>query len=286
MRGEPRLRRRRAARADQLPELRQPGEAAHRLAAHASGRGLGDACRALGVPVVGGNVSLYNEGADGPIYPTPVVGMVGELPDAARAGRLGFADEGDAIALVGPFGAVAAGIGAGQAARRAAARRRCPRPTSRPCARAQAAVREAVRSGALRSRARRRRGRPRRRARRVLPRRRHRRAGRLRRCRHEGDGCSSRCSARARAASSVRAAAGVGALAREVQLTFVGAVGGVRARLALDGDATLAGSLDELFRRAPRRDRVLVARVASRPGARVAAIGACSGLEGASHVPA
>ena len=44
-------------------------------------RGLGDACRALGVPVVGGNVSLYNEGADGPIYPTPVVGMVGELPD-------------------------------------------------------------------------------------------------------------------------------------------------------------------------------------------------------------
>ena len=37
--------------------------------------------------MVGGNVSLYNEGADGPIYPTPVVGMVGELPDAARAGR-------------------------------------------------------------------------------------------------------------------------------------------------------------------------------------------------------
>ena len=48
--------------------------------------GLGDACRALGVPVVGGNVSLYNEGGGGPIYPTPVVGMVGELPDA-RARR-------------------------------------------------------------------------------------------------------------------------------------------------------------------------------------------------------
>ena len=43
-----------------------------------------DACRALGVPVVGGNVSLYNEGAEGPIYPTPVVGMVGSLPDPAR----------------------------------------------------------------------------------------------------------------------------------------------------------------------------------------------------------
>jgi phosphoribosylformylglycinamidine synthase II len=62
--------------------------------------GLGDACRALGVPVVGGNVSLYNEGAEGPIYPTPVVGLVGELPDARRAGRLGFANEGDAIALI------------------------------------------------------------------------------------------------------------------------------------------------------------------------------------------
>lgn len=64
-------------------------------------RGLGDACRALEAPIVGGNVSLYNEGADGPIYPTPVVGMVGLLPDAHRAGRLGFAADGDAIALVG-----------------------------------------------------------------------------------------------------------------------------------------------------------------------------------------
>jgi phosphoribosylformylglycinamidine synthase subunit PurL len=64
-------------------------------------RGLGDACRALGVPVTGGNVSLYNEAAAGPIYPTPVIGMVGQLPDAARAAGLGFAREGDAIALAG-----------------------------------------------------------------------------------------------------------------------------------------------------------------------------------------
>jgi phosphoribosylformylglycinamidine synthase len=66
-------------------------------------RGLGDACRALGVPVTGGNVSLYNESPPpgGPIYPTPVIGMVGSLPDAHRAGRLGFAREGDAIALAG-----------------------------------------------------------------------------------------------------------------------------------------------------------------------------------------
>jgi phosphoribosylformylglycinamidine synthase len=66
-------------------------------------RGLADACRALGVPVVGGNVSLYNEGAEGPIYPTPVVGMVGWLPDPSRAAGAGFAGEGDAIALVGPY---------------------------------------------------------------------------------------------------------------------------------------------------------------------------------------
>jgi phosphoribosylformylglycinamidine synthase subunit PurL len=65
-------------------------------------RGLGDACRALRAPIVGGNVSLYNEGSSaGPIYPTPVIGMVGRLPDAARAGQLGFARAGDAIALVG-----------------------------------------------------------------------------------------------------------------------------------------------------------------------------------------
>jgi phosphoribosylformylglycinamidine synthase len=65
--------------------------------------GMRDACLALGVPVVGGNVSLYNEGGEGPIYPTPVVGMVGKLPDPALAPAAGFAEEGHAIALVGPF---------------------------------------------------------------------------------------------------------------------------------------------------------------------------------------
>ena len=66
-------------------------------------RGLADACRALGVPVVGGNVSLYNEGLEGPIFPTPVVGMVGWLPDPAAVPAAGFAEEGHEIALVGPF---------------------------------------------------------------------------------------------------------------------------------------------------------------------------------------
>ncbi|HUA04338.1 MAG TPA: phosphoribosylformylglycinamidine synthase subunit PurL [Solirubrobacteraceae bacterium] len=65
--------------------------------------GLALACEQLGVPVVGGNVSLYNEAPTGPIFPTPVVGMVGKLPSSARAGRLGFVAAGDAIALVGPF---------------------------------------------------------------------------------------------------------------------------------------------------------------------------------------
>jgi phosphoribosylformylglycinamidine synthase subunit PurL len=65
--------------------------------------GLRDACLALGVPVVGGNVSLYNEGGGGPIYPTPIVGMVGKLPEPRAVPRTGFAEEGHAIALVGMF---------------------------------------------------------------------------------------------------------------------------------------------------------------------------------------
>jgi phosphoribosylformylglycinamidine synthase subunit PurL len=73
-----------------------------------STQGLADACNALGIPVVGGNVSLYNETEDGPIYPTPVVGLVGEVPDPERVGSLALRD-GDAIALVGPFSPSLAG---------------------------------------------------------------------------------------------------------------------------------------------------------------------------------
>ncbi len=65
--------------------------------------GLAQACRDLDVPVVGGNVSLYNESPDGPILPTPVIGMVGKLPDVRRAGWVGFTEPGDRIALVGSF---------------------------------------------------------------------------------------------------------------------------------------------------------------------------------------
>jgi phosphoribosylformylglycinamidine synthase II len=63
--------------------------------------GLAQACEALDVPVIGGNVSLYNEAPTGPIFPTPVVGIVGRLADPSRAVGLGFAREGDLVALIG-----------------------------------------------------------------------------------------------------------------------------------------------------------------------------------------
>ncbi len=66
-------------------------------------RGIADACGAVRAPVVGGNVSLYNEGGGGPIYPTPVVGMVGRLDDPAAVPEMGFRQVGDGIALAGPF---------------------------------------------------------------------------------------------------------------------------------------------------------------------------------------
>ena len=64
-------------------------------------RGLGDACRALGLPVTGGNVSLYNESPAGAIAPTPEIGVVGLLDDVATLVRPGFSAEGDAVVLLG-----------------------------------------------------------------------------------------------------------------------------------------------------------------------------------------
>ncbi len=66
-------------------------------------KGMVAALRALNVPVVGGNVSLYNESPDGPIYPTPVVGIVGELPDPTRVAGNRWTEEGLHVALLGPF---------------------------------------------------------------------------------------------------------------------------------------------------------------------------------------
>jgi phosphoribosylformylglycinamidine synthase subunit PurL len=73
-----------------------------------STRALADACEELGVPVVGGNVSLYNETDQGPIYPTPVVGMVGELPSPEGLPTAAL-QAGDAIAIAGPFAPAIAG---------------------------------------------------------------------------------------------------------------------------------------------------------------------------------
>ncbi len=69
-------------------------------------RGLADACRELGTPVTGGNVSLYNESIDAagqpqPIYPTPVVGMVGLIPDLTRVCGQSWQASGDLIYLLG-----------------------------------------------------------------------------------------------------------------------------------------------------------------------------------------
>jgi phosphoribosylformylglycinamidine synthase len=63
--------------------------------------GLAQACRALEIPVVSGNVSLYNEGTGSAIYPTPVVGMVGRIDDYAQRLQAGFRGEGDFVLLIG-----------------------------------------------------------------------------------------------------------------------------------------------------------------------------------------
>jgi len=63
--------------------------------------GMGDACRALGTPVTGGNVSLYNENPQGAVYPTPVIGMVGLIDDVRHVTRARFSTVGHAIVLLG-----------------------------------------------------------------------------------------------------------------------------------------------------------------------------------------
>jgi phosphoribosylformylglycinamidine synthase len=63
--------------------------------------GMAEACRELNAPVIGGNVSLYNENAKGAIYPTPVVGMVGLVHDIDHITTQGFKREGDVILLLG-----------------------------------------------------------------------------------------------------------------------------------------------------------------------------------------
>ena len=63
--------------------------------------GMGDACRKFKTPVTGGNVSFYNQNPDGPVYPTPTIGMVGILDDFNNRMTLDFKNAGDVILLLG-----------------------------------------------------------------------------------------------------------------------------------------------------------------------------------------
>jgi phosphoribosylformylglycinamidine synthase len=62
--------------------------------------GVAEACLALGTPITGGNVSFYNETLGKPIYPTPILGVLGLLEDADCALGSGFRNEGDLIVLL------------------------------------------------------------------------------------------------------------------------------------------------------------------------------------------
>ena len=64
-------------------------------------KGMGDACRKFETPVTGGNVSFYNQNPDGPVYPTPTIGMVGLLENINEKMTLDFKQEGDVIYLLG-----------------------------------------------------------------------------------------------------------------------------------------------------------------------------------------
>lgn len=64
-------------------------------------RGMGDACRKFDTPVTGGNVSFYNQSEDGPVYPTPTIGMVGVLESLTDKMTMNFKKPGDLIYVVG-----------------------------------------------------------------------------------------------------------------------------------------------------------------------------------------
>jgi phosphoribosylformylglycinamidine synthase len=63
--------------------------------------GMGAACRKFNTPVTGGNVSFYNQNPDGPVFPTPTIGMVGIVEDLKNKMTLDFKKEGDVIVLLG-----------------------------------------------------------------------------------------------------------------------------------------------------------------------------------------
>lgn len=64
-------------------------------------KGMGEACRKFDTPVTGGNVSFYNQNPDGPVFPTPTIGMVGLLDDINNKMTLHFKEAGDVIYVLG-----------------------------------------------------------------------------------------------------------------------------------------------------------------------------------------
>ncbi|HYJ38429.1 MAG TPA: phosphoribosylformylglycinamidine synthase subunit PurL [Chitinophagaceae bacterium] len=64
-------------------------------------KGMGEACKKFNTPVTGGNVSFYNQNPEGPVYPTPTIGMVGILDSAEDKMTLDFKDAMNVIYLVG-----------------------------------------------------------------------------------------------------------------------------------------------------------------------------------------
>jgi len=64
-------------------------------------KGMGEACVKFNTPVTGGNVSFYNQNPDGPVYPTPTIGMVGILDDLSEKTQMGFSQLGDVLFVLG-----------------------------------------------------------------------------------------------------------------------------------------------------------------------------------------
>jgi phosphoribosylformylglycinamidine synthase subunit PurL len=64
-------------------------------------KGMGEACKKFDTPVTGGNVSFYNQNPEGPVYPTPTIGMVGLLEDPRKKMTLDFKEKGDHIFVIG-----------------------------------------------------------------------------------------------------------------------------------------------------------------------------------------
>jgi len=112
--------------------------------------GMADTCRALSIPVVSGNVSLYNESQSGAIYPTPVVGMAGHIADVRTVCTPGFKHEGDVVVLIGADDVSLAGSAYAQARGLPVCGKPAPLDIDLEC-RVQTVCRKAIEAGILHS---------------------------------------------------------------------------------------------------------------------------------------